>query len=530
MKRKKVLAIALGVTMILPVNIFASPIEKFNDFPNDWSRAPLTYAVENGLINGANGKINGSGNLKRAEMAAIISRAFGSTEKAELGGFYDVKEGTWYYDDIAKAVQMGIFEGYNGELSPEKDITREEAFLVLARMFSMEGGKYSILENFSDGEKVSTWAKDAVASLVENGYISGSGRNVNPKNNITRAEFVKVMSNLASTYVSSPGVITEVGTGNVIIRTPGVTLKNLTIKGDLVLADGIGKENVVLDNVTIKGQLIVRGGSNASKISNSIIEKGIVLANNNEVTHLVIKDSKVTRVVAKTDFILDGNVDTVEVSNQASVVVKSGEINNIIIVKNSDNSKVTVNEGAVVSKIKVDANDVQIGGAGKIYNIEKDNNSTVVKASNPNKENSPSKSENISSGGSSKGNNGNTSNNGNINNNGNASNNGSTNNSGSTSNNGNGNTGEEVINNKPGDFLKLEETKVIDLGWVQYTVISFKEGTIDDYEIFVNGKEVEVSKVDDEGTIVKWEIESLGEFELKLEKSGKIQTINLGRR
>lgn len=55
-------------------------------------------------------------------------------------------------------------------------------------------------------------------------------------------------------------------------------------------------------------------------------------------------------------------------------------------------------------------------------------------------------------------------------------------------------------------LIATEYTKLIDLGWIEYAVVSFLNGNIDDYNVLVNGVDVTdaITKVDDEGKIVKW--------------------------
>lgn len=56
-------------------------------------------------------------------------------------------------------------------------------------------------------------------------------------------------------------------------------------------------------------------------------------------------------------------------------------------------------------------------------------------------------------------------------------------------------------------FVNAEKTKLVDLGWIQYAVIAFQEGRIDDYTIDVDGTDVTdvCTNVDDDGTVVKWQ-------------------------
>ena len=119
MKKKTVarkgVAVVLTAALLAPTSAFAAVPSDFSDFPNDWSTQAMTEAVENGLLGGvSDGVIAPSGLLTRAQMAAIINRAFGATETASLSGYTDVAQSDWYYTDMAMAVQMGTFVGEGG--------------------------------------------------------------------------------------------------------------------------------------------------------------------------------------------------------------------------------------------------------------------------------------------------------------------------------------------------------------------------------------------------------------------------------
>ena len=133
----------------------------FEDMPNDWSTAALRKAVNNGLLNGyvLEGKtlINADALLKRAEMAAVVNRAFGAVKIAELNGVTDVPSSAWYAEDMAKAIMMDTFIK-DKKMRPESYITRQEAFTVLARAFkvSSDSLKFKSLENYSDKDDIAT--------------------------------------------------------------------------------------------------------------------------------------------------------------------------------------------------------------------------------------------------------------------------------------------------------------------------------------------------------------------------------------
>ncbi|MDF2821042.1 MAG: hypothetical protein K0R15_1483 [Clostridiales bacterium] len=279
--KKRIFGFLLVTVMIIgmiPSASFAKEESKttFSDMPNDWSTTALETAVENGLLSGYEGKINPKDNLTRAEMATIINKAFGTSEKATLDSYSDITTNKWYYNEMAKAVQMEVFKGNGGKLSPEKDITREEAFVVLASALRLSGANEAVLDVFSDKAFVSTWAKNSISSLVAEGYVTGSNGQLNPKKYVTRAEFAQLMINIFNNYLNTAGTYTMNFTGNVMINAPGVILKDIIIKGDLIIGDGIKQGEVTLDNVAITGRTVIRGGE-PRIIQTEVINKYIAL-------------------------------------------------------------------------------------------------------------------------------------------------------------------------------------------------------------------------------------------------------------
>lgn len=282
--KKSPMIMGLIGAMLLSTNAFAAVPSDFSDFPTDWSAPAMTHAVQNGLLNGSDGKILPKGLLTRAQMATMVNRAFASSAKASLTSFTDMVPGVWHYDEMAKSVRMGVFQGANGKLSPNDPITREQAFAVLARAFGLADGKASSLDKFSDGTQVSSWARGAVAALVEQGYVTGADGALNPQSYITRAEFAQVMDALVAAY-GDQDLKDQTVEGNLILRTNS-TLENVTVKGDLILADGVSAAS--LKNVTVTGRLVVRGGTDGVKLTKSTAKGGIQLANPNGTPKLTI--------------------------------------------------------------------------------------------------------------------------------------------------------------------------------------------------------------------------------------------------
>ncbi len=258
---KKVIALILVCLFSLSTVGFAA---EFSDMPDDWSTAALKNAVENGLLSGSDGKIYPSDNMTRAEMATIMVRACGATQDADISAFTDVKLDDWFYSSMSKAVAMGAFNGSDGKLNPNNYITRQEAFVVLARVFSLNLDKnidLTVLDGFKDNDKISDWARVSVAAIVSNGYVAGANGYINPLNNISRAEFAVVIDRLVKYYIDDPETTKIPSDGNVMIRVGGLNIDTAESNHMVVIGDGVGTADMSISNGNISDKLVVRGGN-----------------------------------------------------------------------------------------------------------------------------------------------------------------------------------------------------------------------------------------------------------------------------
>ena len=195
--KKRVLS--LGIVLTMMASSMQTFAEDYSDMPTGWSNAAMTYAVNNGYIKGSNGKLNPQGLATRAQVASIFARVLKLENKADLGSYTDVNASQWYYDDLAKAVDAGLFKGSDNKLRPNDNITREEVMAIIARAYDLSGENGN-LSAFIDGSTVSSWAVNAVSALVENGIVNGSNGKLNPKTNITREEFAQLLYNCENKF------------------------------------------------------------------------------------------------------------------------------------------------------------------------------------------------------------------------------------------------------------------------------------------------------------------------------------------
>lgn len=398
---KKQIAGFLAATMLTTLIPTVALASNYTDMPTDWSKAGLEAAISNGLLKGDNGKIMPNAFLTRAQMATMVNRAFGTTEKASLSNFVDVPSSAWYYDDMAKAVHMQTFMGSCNQLNPDNFITREEAFAVLARAFKLSDENGTALNGFSDKDSVSSWAKGGISALVSAGYVSGFNGQINPKQNITRAEFAKIMDNLVKTYVQKAETYSHDAQGNVMVNVPGAVLKNMTITGNLIIGDGVGNGDVTLENVVVTGTTIVRGGGvNSIRITgNSDLKNIVVVRVDGEVRVYAENGTQVGTVVVdgKDDVIIEGKVGEIKVdANNIQVIAKNATIGSVIlsgdhsslvandkvtiksVVVNAKGSEIVAEKGSTIKEVVANQEGAKISGTGTVSSVQANANNVVV--------------------------------------------------------------------------------------------------------------------------------------------------------
>ena len=281
MKKKRILALFLAAVSCLSLAVSASAANTVNRKATDfrdydrtaWYAEAVSAAVDNGLLYGKSSTtLDPNGDMTRAEMAAIINRSFGCYKAADISQYKDVAKSKWYYNDVALAVQMGTYNGRSSSsMAPDAPITREEAMTVVARALELDYEAYAKtdLSKFADAKNVSAWALPYVRAMVGADYIHGRTKGLEPLDNITRAEFAQIFHNIIGTYITEKGNYGKDIKGSVLIRTEDVTLKDMTVDGDLIIGCGAADGKIVLDNVTVKGRLLVWGGGTKAVYCNN---------------------------------------------------------------------------------------------------------------------------------------------------------------------------------------------------------------------------------------------------------------------
>lgn len=210
MKNKGMYRLLSGVlctSVLLSSQAYAAASADYSDFPQNWSKDAMEFAVKNNFITGVSeDKIAPKAALTRAQLAAILSRAMktGAGDVSVLDNFTDADKNAWYAGAMAKAVELNILYGDGDSIYPDRPVTRQELFAILVRAFSVTGGDESTLASYNDAGSISSWAKAAISAMIAQGYASGyEDKTLRPTQQVTREEFAQLLYRMQEFYGSS---------------------------------------------------------------------------------------------------------------------------------------------------------------------------------------------------------------------------------------------------------------------------------------------------------------------------------------
>lgn len=395
-KRYVAMILAACITLYSAPIAQAEPSSSFVDMPGEthWAYEALSSAVQNGILRGENQHLYPAQNLTRAEMAAIINRVFGAEEQADIARFTDVQTSDWFYADLAKAVGMGTFVGDGSLMNPNQVMSRQDVMLVLTRALKLDTADTSNLNAYTDCAQIADYAKGAVAAMLKAGYISGfTDQTFRPQDSLTREQMAQILYNIFEKYINVSGTYTGDQSGNVIVNVPGVTLKDTTIAGDLIIGDGVGNGTVTLDNVTVQGRVLVRGGGENSLriVNNSNVGSVIVTKSASGKLRILSSDGARVDMVYVDDgqdtLILEGTFKNVAVESDnemvlknavvtqlsvnaaaANITIESGSVSNTVIGEDASKAELIVGKDADMGRIDV-ASDASIDIAGSVAHL-----------------------------------------------------------------------------------------------------------------------------------------------------------------
>lgn len=174
----------LPVTPSKPKDDKPTTGSSFTDVPaGSWYEEAVNYVHEKGLMNGTSSNaFSPNANTTRGMIVTILARVEGVNTNGT----------PWYAAGQKWAMDNGISDGTN----MPGVITREQLATILYRYAKQKGydvSKSAALTAFSDADKVSGYASEAMQWAVAEGLLQGSNGKLNPQGSATRAQVATIL-------------------------------------------------------------------------------------------------------------------------------------------------------------------------------------------------------------------------------------------------------------------------------------------------------------------------------------------------
>ena len=168
----------------------------FSDVPyGTWYTESVRYVWEQGLMEGISDTEFGPAlRVNRAMVVTILYSLDGAELYPEESSFADVPAGSWYHAPVEWALENGVTSGFSEtEFGPGRNIIREQ-FVAMLYRYAGSPEPEVIPVDFSDWERVTEYARPALAWAVEAGIVSGyDDGTVKPHKELNRAELAAMM-------------------------------------------------------------------------------------------------------------------------------------------------------------------------------------------------------------------------------------------------------------------------------------------------------------------------------------------------
>lgn len=363
---KKLLSLMLTVAMVVsffPATVMADE-SGASDLEGHWASEVMTEWIGYGIIAGyEDGTVRPDKSITRAEMTAMLDRVMGYQTMAD-NHFSDLDD-NWYTEVILKGNAAGVISGYeDGTVRPNATISRQEATAMIARVLALDTENVPEAD-FTDSDTVADWAKDAVNAMAAKGYVNGSDGQFRPTAGMTRAEVVTILNNIFDKLYDENVTYISDSNGSAVINADDVTLKNLTVSGDLIVAQGVGDGHVVLDGVTVEGRLIVRGGGENSVIIRGDSKIGSVsIERIDGAVRVAVEGGASVSMISVADgsdtVTLQGNIGSLNIDNNNADVVVNGTVDDLNVL--GQNATVEINGSVETLAVEGTNADLTIGG------------------------------------------------------------------------------------------------------------------------------------------------------------------------
>ncbi len=269
------LMLAVICFLVFPLSAFAATGTSYSNY----TASLLSKWKNYGVVDKSYSSLDLNKPVEKIDFIIMLNAILKSTKKADIN-FTDVSENSWYGQEVAKAIAAGyISNKKNTKLYPFSYITRVESAEMVAYAFGLELKNEKILSKITDGKALEQQQLNDLAAVIEKGGLTevASGRYA-PTGVLKLKDALVLLDKCIGQLALKSGTISTNAAGNMFISVGAVTLRGISIAGDLVIGEGVGDGVVTLESVKLSGRLIIRGGGpNGIIIKNSQIGGNLIV-------------------------------------------------------------------------------------------------------------------------------------------------------------------------------------------------------------------------------------------------------------
>lgn len=251
MSRKKMklfVCALLAFVMILPNSALLSAQTN----GGHWAAKTLNKWEEQGLLLP---DFEPNEQLTRLGFITLINHVLGLKAQSERT-FTDVDPQSEQAAIVNIAATAGYIQGYgDGSFRADKPISREEAAVILTRVFSVKNPESTT--SFKDDASLKSWSKAAVHGLVAEGYVNGyPDGSFKPEKGVSFAELITMLDNIVDVIISKPGEYSDISARNILITAPNVIVKNSKIQRNVYVSAGAADGGIEIQGSTVGKEII----------------------------------------------------------------------------------------------------------------------------------------------------------------------------------------------------------------------------------------------------------------------------------
>lgn len=175
----------------------------YNDLSGySWAKNAIEELSRKGIISGdGNGNFRPQDSVKREEFVKMLVEALDIKKDVNKNTFTDSQNGAWYESYLSAAKHSGIVQGReDGSFGIGESILRQDLAVMMLRALQAAGKAPEVAETgerFTDADKISDYAKDAVINMQSNGFVQGMGDgSFAPHESATRAQAAVIIKRI----------------------------------------------------------------------------------------------------------------------------------------------------------------------------------------------------------------------------------------------------------------------------------------------------------------------------------------------